>query len=139
MADREIEDMVAAFFRDAMEAAQRAPADVIAADESEPMSDEDLDSALWSSLCGRLDAGSEFSSWPDEVQAYFATRYVDWEVGNGGFRQALANESRRYFPAAIAGYERLGRSDLADLLREALAAPDLAALDALDENTRRQR
>jgi hypothetical protein len=50
---------------------------------------------------------------------------------NGGFRQALMNESREYFPAAIAGYDLLGLPEVAALLRHALTAPDAAALEAL--------
>src|SRR6266516_6518924 len=40
------------FFRETREATRRRPADVIAADEAEPMSDDDFDTALWLSLCG---------------------------------------------------------------------------------------
>jgi hypothetical protein len=45
---------------------------------------------------------------------------VDWEVGNGGFVQAVEN-ARDFFPAAIDGYEPLGRPELAQLLRDVLA------------------
>jgi hypothetical protein len=121
------------FLRQSMEAAKRSPADVIDADQAEPMSVVEFDSALWSSLCGRVDAGANLSTWPQEVRAYYATRYVDWEVMNGGFRQAIANIPD-IFPEAVAGYVLLGRSDLAELLRRALAASDLASLDALDED-----
>jgi hypothetical protein len=120
------------FLRQQMEAAKREPADVIAADEVAPMSEENFDDALWSALCGRVDRGDDVMEWPVEVRAYYATRMVDWEVGNGGFRQALTNVPE-CFPHAIAGYELLGRPDLANLLRNALGAPDPAALDALDE------
>jgi ribose 1,5-bisphosphokinase PhnN len=115
------------------EDAKSSPADVIAADTADPLREDEFDSALWSALCGRLDAGAEFAEWPREVQAYFATRYIDWEVMNGGFRQALVNESREYLPAAIAGYDLLGRPELAALLRRALTTPDAASLEALDE------
>jgi hypothetical protein len=47
MATDDVDDLFAAFWRDAMEAARREPADVIDADASERMSEEDFDSTLW--------------------------------------------------------------------------------------------
>jgi hypothetical protein len=130
----ETEDALAGFgemIRRSMEAAKRLPADVIAADARERMPDDDFDGALWAALCGRVDAGDDPSEWPSSVRAYYATRMIDWEVANGGFRQAMHNVPE-LFQAAVAGYELLGRTDLAEVLRSALAAPDLDALDALD-------
>jgi hypothetical protein len=114
-----------------MEAAQRSPAEVIAADEAERMTDEEFDTALWLSLCGGVDRGAEPSDWPEEVRAYYTTRMVDWEVASGGFRQARAKFPEFFEPAAE-GYELFGRPDLALLLRTASAEADLESLDALD-------
>ena len=74
---------------------------------------------------------ADFSEWPPEARAYYATRLIDWEVGNGGFRQARANAGE-LFPEAIGGYELIGRPDLADIVRRALTASDNGSLEALD-------
>jgi hypothetical protein len=85
---------------------------------------------LWHALLG---AGWFDPAWPPEVRAYFATRLVEWEVGNGGFRQA-AHNAGDFFDEAIAGYELMGLNESAALIREAKAQRnDDAALDALDE------
>ena len=51
---------------------------------------------------------------------YYASRYMAWEVGNGGFAQAAYNIPE-WFDLAALGYERLGLQRAAALIREAIA------------------
>jgi hypothetical protein len=94
-----------------------SPAAILAADEIAPLPDDDLDTQLSLALSARM---GDFDDWPPEPRAYLATRMVEREVGNGGFVQAVEN-ARAFFPAAIEGYELLGRPELAQLLRHVLA------------------
>lgn len=85
------------------------------------MRDADFDDALWLSLCGYIEASGAFSSLSPAVRMYYATRLVEWEVGNGGFEQAL-DSAGEYWDEAMAGYRLLDDDASVDLLRRVLAA-----------------
>jgi Domain of unknown function (DUF4375) len=122
-------------FRDTGKASHRQVADVIAADQAKPMHDSDFDDALWLALSGRIHSATDLAQYPAGVRMYFATRMVEWEIGNGGFEQVFENGVDEYFPAAKAGYSLLGDEASALLLDQATAArDDDAALSALDDS-----
>jgi Domain of unknown function (DUF4375) len=79
-----------------------------------------FDDELWLALCDVVndrDAES-FNNLPLAVRHYFASRYVECEVGNGGFAQAAFNVPH-LFPAAREGYAALGLQGAVDLIAEA--------------------
>jgi hypothetical protein len=79
----------------------------------------ELDDALWLALCKFVDDRHEsFAGLPLAVRNYFASRYVECEVGNGGFAQAAYNVPH-LFDAAREGYSALGLDGAADLIAEA--------------------
>lgn len=112
---------------------QRRASDVIAADEAEPLDDDKFDDALWLALCGLVERRGEFlSGLPDGVSAYYATRLIEWEAGNGGFFGAVAN-CEEYLDAAEEGYVYFGDERSADLMRRVKAQQDDDdALEAFD-------
>lgn len=72
--------------------------------------------------------GDDVSRIPDVVRglpaglrAIYATYVVDMEVSNGGFNQFFWNPSSRYADDALQGYELLGATEYAAVMREALA------------------
>ena len=79
-----------------------------------------LDDQLWRALCEAVDDRDEvaFSALPAAVRHYYASRYVEWEVGNGGFAQAAYNVPH-LFPAAREGYLAIGLPGAADLVATA--------------------
>jgi hypothetical protein len=132
VSDRSL-DFLRQTVRQAEEASHRRPSDVVATDEAAPMRDSDFDDALWLALSGRISSAAELAHYPPGVRMYFATRMVEWEIGNGGFSQVFENGVDEFFPDAKAGYLLLGDVASAQLLdRAAAAAGDEAALDALD-------
>jgi Domain of unknown function (DUF4375) len=78
---------------------------------------EDFDDALWGvvSVYGDI---STIGDLPEPVRVYFATRLVEWDVGNGGFAQAAMNYLA-VFEHAAKGFESLGKPDIAALIRAA--------------------
>jgi hypothetical protein len=125
-ADTSISDMMAAGF----ELENRSPAEVMALDEAGELDDEALDDGLWMALLGAGVSSETLSSHPAGVRMFYATRLVEWEVGNGGFSQALEN-ARECLEEAIAGYEMLGDHESTELLQRAIERSK--ALEALDE------
>lgn len=113
-----VESTFADFMKGVEEAQHRPLAEVIATDESEAMADEDFDDAIWQSLCSRVETVGDLSAYPAGVRMYYATRLIEWEVGNGGFAQAIDNASE-FFDEAIAGYRLLGDDASAALLTRA--------------------
>lgn len=87
------------------------------ADGSLPVAE--FDDALWTFLCDRVnDREPTFGLLPITVQYYFASRYVEWEVGNGGFAQAAFNIPH-LFELARLGYLALDLGAAASLIAEA--------------------
>jgi len=82
---------------------------------------EEFDDALWSFLCARIPGDeASFQRVPLPVQYFFASRYMEWEVGNGGFAQAAFNIPQ-LFEAARLGYLALDLPAAADLIAQAQA------------------
>jgi hypothetical protein len=92
---------------------------LFATDAIAEMPYEKFDDELWFLLCNRVSSPSDLESLPAPVQHYFASRLLEWDVGNGGFAQAAYN-SANWFPLAAAGYEALGLPRSAALIRDAI-------------------
>jgi hypothetical protein len=113
----------------------RAPYDSIAAlfdeDAARPMSLSDLDDALWLLLTEKIAAPADLAKYDAPVAVYLASRWMESEVGNGGFAQAAFNIPE-WFPLAEAGYTTLGKHRAAALIHEArqLLPAELALLGA---------
>ena len=116
------------------EATRRPVSDVIATDEAAPMSDADFDDALWLALLGRISTAEDLRGFSPGVRMYFATRMVEWEIGNGGFGQVFENGIDDYFEEAMAGYRMLDdEASVGLILRAQGPQDDEPALDALDQ------
>jgi len=104
------------------------------ADAKDTLDDSVLDDQLWLLLCDRINTPSDLQGLPLEISHYYASRLIQWEIGNGGFSQAAYNVSEWFLPSAI-GYEILGKSDFANLVREAnnIIPSDQDDLDNLEE------
>lgn len=93
--------------------------DVIERDRrDEYAKDAAFDDALWLALCRRIVSPEAAAELPEPVWVYYATRFMQWEVGNGGFAQAAMNIPQ-WFELAARGNEILGKPHLAALIREA--------------------
>ena len=94
---------------------------------------EDFDDALWIALCTRVnfDSPEAILQFPEAIGVYFATRLLEWEVGNGGFAQAAMNFPG-WFELAAKGNQALGKPQLAAFIRSAgkLAADESKNIDA---------
>lgn len=82
------------------------------------VSDSELDDAVWLSLCEKISTPKDLLAFPDVVGTYYASRYVEWEVGNGGFAQAVLNVPEWLGPAAAA-FKALGKPMVTDIIVEA--------------------
>lgn len=80
--------------------------------------EDDFDTELWHMLCDRITSIESLRAWPEPVRAYYASRLLEWEVGNGGFAQAAMNIPE-WFEEAAKGYEVLGKPQCAALIRRA--------------------
>jgi hypothetical protein len=80
-------------------------------------SETGFDDALWTLTCRAVKVDPKFQSIPEPLMVYYVTRYLTWEIGNGGFAQAAMNVPHLFEPAAL-GYETLGRPDLSAFIRE---------------------
>ena len=88
-------------------------------DEASPLEWQTFDDELWSLLCERMTDPSDFENCPRPVSVYFATRWLQWEVDNGGFAQAAYN-GPEWFEMAAIGYADLGKPKAVALIKEAL-------------------
>lgn len=88
-------------------------------DEASPLEWTTFDDELWGLLCEKITDPSEFDNYPRPVSVYFASRWLQWEVGNGGFAQAAYN-GPEWFEMAAIGYADLGKPKAAALIKEAL-------------------
>src|SRR5512134_3828974 len=79
---------------------------------------EDFDDAVWGVLCNIVDfdAPDSIVTLPEPVWVYFTTRLLEWEVGNGGFAQAVMNIPD-WFELAVKGNEIFGKPHLAAFIR----------------------
>lgn len=83
------------------------------------ITDDQFDDELWLALCERITDIQSLAELPVPVKTYYASRYVEWEVGNGGFAQAALNVPEWLEPSAQA-FEVLGKPKIAKLIRQAL-------------------
>lgn len=93
--------------------------DLVDADERGELDDSTFDDELWSFLIECISSPKDANRFPRPVLLYFASRYLQWEVGNGGFAQAAYNIPE-WFELAAAGYDELGLHSFASLIREAM-------------------
>ncbi|MCE9556111.1 MAG: DMP19 family protein [Planctomycetes bacterium] len=89
-------------------------------DEASPLEWSVFDDELWLILSGSITHPSELENYPQPVAVYLASRWLEWEVGNGGFAQAAYNIPE-WFELAATGYAALGKPKAVALIREALA------------------
>jgi hypothetical protein len=87
-------------------------------DAAGQLSDGEFDDALWLGLCERIKSVDALERFPEPVRTYYASRYVEWEVGNGGFAQAVLNVPE-WLEAAAVAFETLGKPLVAELIRQA--------------------
>ena len=90
------------------------------ADTKTPLNADTFDEELWLLLNRKIDRPEDLKKYPDPVGIYFASRYVQWEVGNGGFTQAAENVPEWFEPAA-SGYQSLGKPKAAALIKKAIS------------------
>jgi hypothetical protein len=83
-------------------------------------SDAEFDDALWLALCERVRSVADLEALPEVARNYYASRYVEWEVGNGGFAQAVLNIPE-YMEMGALAFEALQKPQVAARIREALA------------------
>jgi hypothetical protein len=95
-------------------------ADILAKDAAGEFTDAQFDDALWLALCERVRCVEDLNELPAPARTYYASRYVEWEVGNGGFAQAVLNVPEYLEPAASA-FEVLAKPAVAARIREALS------------------
>lgn len=93
--------------------------------------EDDFDTELWELLRKRITTVESLQAWPEPVRVYYASRLLEWEVGNGGFAQAAMNIPE-WFEEAAKGYEVLGKPKCAARIREA-AEFAASEADALSE------
>jgi hypothetical protein len=74
-----------------------------------------FDDQLWLLLTNRYSTVDEAQSLPEPVWVYLASRWMEWEVGNGGFPQAAYNIPE-WFPLAETAYRKLGLEKAARLI-----------------------
>src|SRR5262245_16504240 len=90
------------------------------ADERGELEDTVFDDELWTFVANKVGGPEDRERFADPVIVYFASRYLEWEVGNGGFAQAAYNIPE-WFPLAAWSYDALGLEKAGDVIREASA------------------
>jgi hypothetical protein len=101
------------------------------ADTKTPLEAGKFDDELWLLLTKKVHNPSDLKKYPETVGVYFASRYVQWEVGNGGFAQAAENVPE-WFALAASGYESLGKPKFAALIRKAMTLLQSGSEDTLE-------
>jgi hypothetical protein len=94
--------------------------ELLSADERGDLTTEELDDLLWYFMTERGGPAEQPENSSGPVRHYVASRYMEWEVGNGGFAQAAYNIPE-WFEVAAQGYEALGLAQAAARIREAYA------------------
>jgi hypothetical protein len=77
-----------------------------------------FDDQLWLLLTARVDKPDDAASLPEPVWVYLASRWLEWEVGNGGFPQAAYNIPA-WFELGELAYRKLGLEAAAALVARA--------------------
>ena len=99
--------------------------ELLSADERGAVSIEQFDDLLWYFMTARGGPAERPENSSGPVRDYTASRYMEWEVGNGGFAQAAYNIPE-WFDAAAQGYQALGLPLAAARIREAEALMNAA-------------
>lgn len=87
-------------------------------DEAAPLEYTQFDDALWDLLCQKISSPEDATRFPRPVALYFASRYVQWDVDNGGFAQAAYNVPE-WFKLAAEGYRALQLEHSANIIEAA--------------------
>jgi hypothetical protein len=77
-----------------------------------------FDDQLWLLLTARIATPDQAASLPEQAWVYLASRWMEWEVGNGGFPQAAYNIPD-WFELGEAAYRKLGLDAAAGLIARA--------------------
>lgn len=77
-----------------------------------------FDSQLWFFLTARVSSSEDAATLAEPIWVYLASRWLEWEVGNGGFPQAAYNVPD-WFELAESAYQKLGLEDAAGLIARA--------------------
>lgn len=93
--------------------------DLLDQDDASPLEWATFDDELWILLSDRIIEPGELEHYPQAVGVYLASRWLEWEVGNGGFAQAAYNIPQ-WFELAAIGYAALGKSKSVALIKEAI-------------------
>jgi hypothetical protein len=80
--------------------------EVLEDDLESQIADGELDDAVWLDLSKEITVPSELQRFELPVTVYFASRLLQWEVGNGGYAQAAINVPE-WFELAALGYRKL--------------------------------
>lgn len=88
-------------------------------DERSPMSVDDFNDTLWTLLCDIVTAHDNLNTFPAPVRLYYTGRYIQWQIGNGGFAQAAYN-CPELFVHAVEAYTAIGKTKMAQLLSQAI-------------------
>lgn len=78
-------------------------AELLEHDSKPPLESGEFDDNVWMLLGEIIESVDALDNVPHPVALYFASRYLEWEVGNGGFAQAAYNIPD-WFEAAAIGY-----------------------------------
>jgi len=87
-------------------------------DEAGSLTDSEFDDQLWLLLTEHIGTPAEAKVLPEPVWVYLASRWLEWEVGNGGFPQAAFNIPD-WFHLAETAYRKLGLPAAGDLIARA--------------------
>ena len=113
-------DFFTELFRRASTPAFETFAALMSADEAGALTDEEFDHTLWLLVCRAIPAAESPANLPKPVIDYYASRRIEYDVGNGGFAQAAYNMPE-WFDAAATGYDAMGHASAAALIRRAYA------------------
>ena len=96
---------------------KRTLREILKDDEESPIADVDLDDAVWLALCEKITGPNALQQFQFPVTVYYASRLLQWEVGNGGFAQAAFNVPE-WFELAAVGYHTLGKTTAQSIILE---------------------
>jgi len=92
--------------------------ELLSADSRGEVTIETLDDLLWYFLTGTDGPHDNPAGHPAPVVHYFASKLMEFEVGNGGFAQAAYNIPE-WFDMAADGYDAIGAPACAGRVRQA--------------------
>lgn len=102
--------------------------ELLSADERGEVDTEQFDDLLWYFMTERGGPAERPENSSGAVQNFVASRFIEWEVGNGGFAQAAYNIPM-WFDAAAQGYDAMGVPKASARIRKAQALIDAGSAD----------